>query len=272
MQHKTTTSLRHFETGALSRSAVALMMVGAVAHAQDQSDEGPSVTPYRPSVSTPASLSAPGYLELEAGGQREYEGNVRTDSVPYSLKLAFTPDWGVLVTGNAWLHERDEGGQSLSGFGDTSLLLKCRFAVNDASAFGIEAGVTFPTAGSGLGDAKADATVTGIYSADIGTFHTDLNLEWTHVGAVDAGISHNQILWAAALSRSFTERWGAVGEFSGTQQHGLASTSQFLLAASYNVSKTLVLDAGFAHSLRHGSSDRSIFAGLTVLGPRLFTP
>jgi hypothetical protein len=252
--------------------AVALLALSTAAHAQDQSDEGPSVTPYRPSVSTPAALSAPGYLELEVGGQREYEGNLRTDSAPYSLKLAFTPDWGMLVTGNAWLHQRDESGQSLSGFGDTALVLKRRFAVNDASAFGMEAGVTFPTARSGLGDGKADATVTGIYSADIGTFHTDMNLEWTHVGAAAPGVSHDQVLWAAALSRSFLERWGVVGEFSGTQQHGLASTSQFLLAASYNVSKTLVLDAGFAHSLRHGSSDRSIFAGLTVLGPRLFTP
>jgi len=161
-------------------------------------------------------------------------------------------------------------GQSLSGIGDTAVVLKRRFAVNDASAFGLEAGVTFPTARSGLGDGKSDATVTGIYSADLGSFHTDLNLEWTHVGAVDPGVSHSQVLWAAALSRSFLERWGAVGEFSGTQQHGLDSTSQFLLAASYNISKTLVLDAGFAHSLRHGHSDRSIFAGFTVLGPRLF--
>ena len=272
------------ETGALSRSGkpprfavfprlcVALLMLSTAAHAQDQSDEGPSVTPYRPSVSTPAALSAPGYLEFEAGGQREYEANLRTDSVPYSVKLGFTPDWGVRITGNAWLHQRDDSGQSLSGFGDTSVIFKRRFAVNDTSDFGMEAGVTFPTARSGLGDDKADATLTGIYSADIGALHTDMNLEWTHVGAVDPGVSHSQILWAASLSRSFLERWGVVGEFSGTQQHGLDNTSQFLLAASYNVSKTLVLDAGFAHSLRHGNSDHSIFAGLTVLGPRLFTP
>jgi hypothetical protein len=32
-------------------------------------DDSPSVTPYRPSVSTPAALSAPDWLEIEAGGQ-----------------------------------------------------------------------------------------------------------------------------------------------------------------------------------------------------------
>src|SRR5262249_54027041 len=80
------------------------VLLGACASAQAQAvqDEEPSVVPYRPSVSTPAALSAPGYLEIEAGGLQERgSGAARTDSVPYSLKLAFTPDWGVRVTGDA---------------------------------------------------------------------------------------------------------------------------------------------------------------------------
>ena len=42
-------------------------MVSVAQSAEDQ----PSVTPYRPSVSTPAILSAPGWIELEAGIQRD---------------------------------------------------------------------------------------------------------------------------------------------------------------------------------------------------------
>lgn len=61
-----------------------------------------------------------------------------------------------------------------------------------------------------------------------------------------------------------------VGEFSGTRQRGVDGSSQFLLAASCNLSKTLTLDAGFARSLRSGAPDWSFFTGLTVLGPRLF--
>ena len=45
---------------------VALLACVACAHADD--DGGPAVVPYRPSVSTPAQLSAPGWVELEAGG------------------------------------------------------------------------------------------------------------------------------------------------------------------------------------------------------------
>jgi len=216
-------------------------------------------------------LSAPGYLELELGGQREYDsGGSRTGSVPYALKLAFTPDWGVRLTGDAWLQQRDAAGENSSGIGDTGVVLKRRFAVDDASAFGLEAGVKFPTAHSSPGSGKSDASLLGICSADIGAYHTDLNLGFTRVGAVGPGVAHGQVLWAAALSRSFLQRWGAVGEVSGTQQSGAKSTSQVLLAATYNIAKTLTFDAGFAHSLRSGVSDHSLFAGLTVLGPRLF--
>jgi hypothetical protein len=252
-------------------AAIFSAIVCATAGAQTAADAEPSVTPYRPSVSTPAALSAPGYLELELGGKREFDGDpARADSVPYALKLAFTADWGVRITGDAWVNQRDTSGQSTSGGGDTGVVLKRRFAIDDASAFGLEAGVKFPTARPPLGSGKSDASLLGIYSADIGAYHTDLNLGLMRVGAVDPGVSHGQALWAAALSRSFLQRWGAVGELSGTHQHGVHATSQFLLATSYNVSKALTLDAGFAHSLRSGVSDHSLFAGFTVLGPRLF--
>ena len=61
-------------------------------------EDPPSVTPYRPSVSTPAALSAPGWMEVEAGVQIN-RGNApaRRDSLPYTLKLAFTPDWGIQI-------------------------------------------------------------------------------------------------------------------------------------------------------------------------------
>ena len=37
-------------------------------------DDSPAAVPYRPSVSTPAALSAPGWLEVEAGFLHEHDG------------------------------------------------------------------------------------------------------------------------------------------------------------------------------------------------------
>ena len=237
-------------------------------------DEPPSVTPYRPSVSTPAALSAPGWVEFEAGVQPSRSGDLaKRDSVPYTLKLAFTPDWGVRLGGEAWVRQTDEtdvGGQRISGAGDSSIVLKRRFAIDDASAFGLEGGATLPTGRRGISDGKASYSVNGIYSADFGSYHTDVNLVGTRVGVVDDGVSRTQLLWAASLSKALNDQWGVVGEVSGTRQRGVDATSQFLFAASYNVTKSITLDAGASRSLSSGVPDWSVFSGVTMLLGRLF--
>lgn len=239
--------------------------------AQTPPDDSPSVTPYRPSVSTPAALSAPGWLEIETGGLlARAGGSTRRDSLPYTFKLAFTPDWGIRFGGDAWVRQIDETGQKINGGGDSNIVVKRRFAINDASAFGLEAGATLPTGRNGISSGKSDFSLNAIYSADIGEYHTDINLLSTRIGAVDTGVSRNQTLWAASLSKTLNDKWGLVGELSGTRQSGLASTSQVLFAASYNVSKMLSLDAGFARSIRSGVPDKSVFFGATFLAGRLF--
>ena len=248
----------------------ALALTLAMCAAQAQTGEPPSATPYRPSVSTPAALSAPGWLEIEAGGLRAGGGGARRDSLPYTFKLAFTPDWGVRLGSEAWVRQTDATGLRQTGGGDTAVVLKRRFAVDDASAFGLELGGTLPTAPAGIGSGKSDTSLTGIYSADLGQYHTDLNLGFTRVGQIALGEGRTQTLWAASLSRPLNERWGLVGEFSGTHRAGVPGTGQFLLAASYNFSRALVFDAGVARSTRSNVPDWSAFVGLTWLAVRIF--
>jgi hypothetical protein len=250
-----------------------LAMIASASAFGADGDDDPSTTPYRPSVSTPATLSAPGWLEIEAGLLHAYQGTgEHRDSMPATLKLAFTPDWGVRIGGESWVRQADPAGHR-SGVGDTSVVLKRRFGVDEQRAFGLEAGVTIPTAkqGLGTGSGKPDYSLNSIYSADFaGSWHTDLNLAATRLGQEASGAAQTQWLWAAALSRSFGERWGVVGEFSGTDQRRAADTSQFLLAATCNVSKRLTLDAGMARSTRSGPPAWSAFTGLTWLAARLF--
>ena len=248
----------------------ALALALAMGAAQAQTGELPSATPYRPSVSTPAALSAPGWLEIEAGGLRAGGGGARRDSLPFTFKLAFTPDWGVRLGGEAWVQQTNATGQRQTGGGDAAVVLKRRFEVNDASAFGLELGATLPTAPAGIGSGKSDTSLTGIYSADLGLCHTDLNLGFTRVGLIAAGEGRVQTLWAASLSRPLNDRWGLVGEFSGTHRAGVPGTGQFLIAASYNFSKALVFDAGVARSTRSNVPDWSAFTGFTWLAARIF--
>jgi hypothetical protein len=197
-------------------------------------------------------------------------GPARGDALSYTLKLAFTPDWGVRLGGDAWVRQTDEAGQRLRGAGDTSIVLKRRFAIDDAQAFGIEAGATLPTGRDGIGSAKSDSLLNGIYSADLCAYHLDLNLAATRFGQARSDTGRVQALWAAGASRSLTERWSVVGELSGTHQRGNPNTRQLLVAGGYGLSSRLALDAGLSRSLRSGAPDWSVFAGMTWLATRLF--
>ena len=259
----------------MARAAVRAlaMAIAASAAGVALADDSPSAVPYRPSVSTPAALSAPGWLEVEGGYLHEHAESGRLClSVPVTLKLAFTPDWGIRIGSDAWVRLRDEAGEHATGSGDTSIVVKRRFAVDDDSAFGLEGGTTLPTSrhGLGIGSGKPDWALNAIYSADFGAWHTDVNAAATRFGATETRTSRTQLLAAASLSRSLDEHWGVVGELAGTGQHGADSTRQLLVAASYNVSKRLVLDAGAARTLRSGAPSWSAFTGFTWLATRIF--
>src|SRR5947209_20559582 len=96
---------------AVSTSVVLAALGPALVRAATTDADTPSATPYRPSVSTPAALSAPGWIEVEAGLQHDHDGAVaRRDSAPLTVKLAFTPDWGVRLGIDAGVLSRADDG------------------------------------------------------------------------------------------------------------------------------------------------------------------
>lgn len=252
----------------LATLAIAVLTSATAAAAED----APTVTPYRPSVSTPATLSAPGWLEVEAGLQRSRADDPqRRDTLPYTLKLAFTPDWGIRIGGDAVVRQLNADGSRLRGGGDTTVVLKRRFGIDTASAFGAEFSVKIPTARGDLGSGHSDVGINGIYSADFGSaWHVDLNATATHLGGTVAGESAWQKGWAAALSRNLTDQWSVVGELSGTQRGGAGRTSQALVATTYTMTPALALDLGVSKGLSAASGGWSVFTGLTFLAARLF--
>ena len=241
---------------------LALLLAG-IAHGAF-ADDTAGVTPYRPSVSTPAQLPAVGQLEYEAGFLSTRDGGARRDSVPVLFKLAFSEQWGVLVGGDAYVSARDGSGARARGLGDTEVVLKRAFLVDSATAFGVELAAKLPTAKDSMGSGKADYTLNTIFSKDIGKVHMDANANVTRLGAVDAGTGRNQTGLSASFSNEFAEHWGATAELSGTHRNGADNTAQLLLAAAYSPSKRVTIDFGVAHGLNAASPDWSLFGGLVV--------
>lgn len=223
------------------------------------------MTPYRPTVSNPAALSEPGWLELEAGvaTQQGRDGS-HQNNLPYLAKLAFTPDFGVLLGGDAYISQTANGTRT-SGMGDTTILLKHRLVLDSASALGCEYGLKAPTARNGLGSGKSDLMLNGIYSKDISGHALDVNLNVTKVGEAAANESAWQYGWSGTVFHPVRGKWGVMAELSGTRRAGVASQSQWLAAANYEWSPRLVLDAGLSAGIGGTSHRVALFAGMSML-------
>lgn len=232
----------------------------------------PAATPYRPTVSNPADLSEPGWLEVEFGWQRIKGGaDKKRDSFPVLAKLAFTEDWGILVGGELGVRRTDLDDVLYKGGGDTTFTVKRRIpTATEDTAWGIEAGYKSPTANDTIGSGKADYILNGIYSTDLSGNHLDLNLGATRVGAIANGEGRILYNWASSVSRNLDEKWGVFGELSGTYQRDMPTLSQFMAGVSYNFSKRIAFDAGASSGLAAASQDWSVFAGVTVLVDKLW--
>lgn len=244
-------------------------LFGQVALAQEAD---PAATPFRPTVTSGANLSAPGWLEAEFGGQKQGGRDTdRRDSLPFLLKYSLNDQIAILVGGDAHVRLSLPGAVTLSGLGDTTLTLKYRAPDQwQGVTLGTEVSVKLPTAVDGVGSGKRDFSLKGIYGVDLPAgFHLDTNLVGTRMGQNVAGLSKNQWGWAGAVSHALGESWTLAADLSGTRQSGAPSTRQLLGAASYAVTRRIVIDGGYAAGLNKNTPKYTLFAGVTVLIGRL---
>lgn len=260
-------SFRHF---ALTGVCALALLTSSLAQA-DQ--EEPSATPFRPTVTSGANLSAPGWLELEFGGQRlGGNGADQRNSWPFLLKYALNDRFALLLGGDAQVSVAPAQAPAFNGRGDTTLTLKYRAPdAVEGRSFGLEATVKLPTAPEGIGSGQRDYSLKGIFGIDLpNALHLDTNLMATRLGGVAVDQGSYQWAWAAAISRQIGDAWTLAADISGTRQSGTPSTAQFLTAASYAVNRRLVVDGGFAVGLNNDTPKFTVFTGLTVLLGKVF--
>ncbi len=225
-------------------------------------DDEVTITPYRPTVSNPAQLPTPGQLEFESGILAARTAALQRNSLSYQFKLAFNEQWGLLLNGEALVHSDDQGMRA-TGVGDTNVVLKRAFVLDELTALGLEVGVKIPTAKNTIGSGQADYSINGIFSRDIGSVHLDTNLNLTHLGINDTAAG-TQTGWSAALSTPWNESWGINLELSGTRRAETASTAQVLCAATFSPSKQMTVDVGLIRGLNNASPDWAFFTGIVI--------
>lgn len=229
-------------------------------------DELPSVTPYRPTVSNPAELSAPRHLEIEAGFEHVNGGGLKERlATPVTLKYAFNEDWGLLLN-SGWMYENGRDDSMVDGWNPTALLLKGHYAMNETNAVGVELGLGAPAESGRLTEGEADLLVNAIYSVDIGVTRFDANFGLTRLGGSDTDADRHQYQWALAWSHPVSANWSVAGELSGNARDGLSPYNQALLCAAYALSRTTVIDFGGAYGISGDSAaTRNLFIGVSML-------
>ena len=238
--------------------------------AQSAVDEEPEANPGRPTVSTPATITPVGYLQLETGFVPAYDSPEFSSrySLTEAIKLTVAPRLEFLAVCEPIAHFTAEGstanrvadifvgaqGVLYQGEGAKPTLAVSYFhRAYDGGAPEFDYGS--PT-----------NSFLVLASADVKGFHYDANAFFTELE--QGPVRRGQFGQSLTISHQFLRRFTIAGEMWHFTQPFLRSNAVGnLWAVSYSARKTLVLDAGFNHGLSGTSTRWEAFVGFTYLWP-----
>jgi hypothetical protein len=238
--------------------------------AQSSASDEPEANPARPTVSTPATLTAVGYLQFETGmlgatDSPEFSSQYSMNEV---IKLAVAPRLEFLVASEPVAHSIASA-NATNQPGDVSMGAQVVLSPG--------AGARPTIALSYLGRAYAgDApdldfgspanSLVLLASADVRGFHYDTNALFNEV--VKGAVRRAQFGQTLSISHPLAGNFGLAGEiWHFTQPFLRANCVGNLGALTYSPRKTLVFDLGFNHGLTRTSTQWEAFAGFTYLLP-----
>ena len=244
--------------------------------AQDKKSEAdkipPAVNPGRPTVSDPAALTAPGWLEAEFGLTKGLDRD-RTFSTPFLMKLTSKNErLQYRLSFDGYL----KPGEGKGGFGDTYAGLQYLIAKQEKSKFDIAARLTLklPTAPPSIGGTKkVDYSLLLLASRDFTpTIHADFNLALASLSRADAPGTDTQ--WQATASFTFPlkgGRWQYTNEIVyNSPIAGQQASITTLHGFTYAVHRYDVYDIGVQWQLQGGGANVQVFLGKTFFLGKLF--
>ncbi len=223
--------------------------------------------PERPSVATHAGTVAPGWIELEGGGEVDrYADRTKGGSVPIVAKIGLAPRMQLNLFGSIVR----PAGASTTAAGDLAAGVKWRLA-DDAPIFrrlAVLPIVKLPAGSSadGTGTGTTDVSLILISSRDLGAVTLDLNAGYTNRHGAERVAPANATIWTASFAGPAAGRVGWGVEVYGyprtTGPAGADSIVALLLGPTVTIRPWLVLDAGAIAPLT-GPQPRAVYFGAT---------
>lgn len=239
-----------------------------------QAMELPEANPGRPTVSTPATLTPVGYLQLETGilaawNSQEFSsqfglGEVTKDTVLPRLEL--------LASVSPWAHSDTE---PQNGTGDTLLGVQVVVHPGEGARPTVALsyfGRVYSGSAPNLDVGSADQSANLLVSADVKGFHYDTNYLFNDAVS-DSDVRRAQFGQTLSVAHPLSARFGLAGEiWHFTQPFARGDAVGNLWAVNYNAKRNLVLDAAVNRGLTGTSTRWELLAGFTWLLPWRLPP
>lgn len=244
-------------------------------HSQTTADAVAPVeaNPGRPTVSTPATLTPAGYLQLEMGvlgAEKSGEFSNRTGFQEVA-KLSVNRRFELLVQTEPMVlsdlgNRTDaEPGEVFAGF--QTILHRGEGFRPTVSVSYFRRLYASPAPELDIGTNRQSALL--LVSFDVHKFHVDTNGIVTEQISDETGAHRAQIGQTLSISHPVAGHLGMSAEIWHFSQPLIRSNAMgLLLAPSYTVNRFLVVDGGFNRGLTGTSTRWEVFAGLTYLLPR----
>ena len=253
----------------MSRNVLALLAIlGAASDLRAQADSAANprgVQPERPTVATHAGTVAPGYFELEEGGEWDrWSGGERLFVAPTNLKIGLASHAQLNVLVNVAYDNRPLGRRL--NVGDLALGVKYRILDDQPilGDFAILPAIKFPTASGDIGTGTTDLILLLISSHRLGPVAMDLNAGVTRRSGDGNSVPRTATLWTASFAFPVRDRLGGTAEIFGypgtSGPAGSEGTAALLLGPTLLARDWLALDAGFITPLT-GPQPHAIYAG-----------
>jgi hypothetical protein len=232
--------------------------------------EDATANPGRPTISTPATLTPPGYFQFESGelsawNSPEFSSQSSLNEVvkfSVSHRIELLAGFGPYAHSNGINQPTNATGDIVAGLQGVVHQGEGARPTIAISYFRRLYSGTSPNLDIG----SARNSVLALASADVKGFHYDTNFVFNEV--IDADVHRAQFGQTLSISHALPAKFGLTGEIWHFTQPFLRSNAVGnLWAVNYNLRKNLVLDSGFDHGLTSTSTQWEVFAGFTYLLP-----
>ena len=235
-----------------------------------QAPDPHAVQPERPTLATHAHTVAPGWVEIEAGIERDrFADGSRIETAVTTTKIGLTTRTQFGLAASALRDPYDAS--RTSGFGDLGLALKWR-PLDHApwiGDFALLPALKLPTGSRlrGTGTGTTDVSLILISSRTIGPLSLDVNAGGTMRSGDGAAAPKRGFVWTAALGIPVAGTLGWAAELYGypgtTGPSGAAPVLATLFGPTWTPRPWLELDAGAIVPVS-GPQPHALYAGLVV--------